>query len=204
MRTKSILFTSTEDDFLRTNRSAMSDRELASRLGRSIRAVESRSRKLSLRHYPMRPFTPTEDETIRAGFGGSSVAIARELERDPAVIRSRAKRLGLGKWKRSFKDFAGYKVAKIERRNGAYARIPEHRYIIEQVLGRHLESAERVHHINGRKRDNRIDNLFLCASDAIHSKAHHSVVKLLAPLLERGLIFFNRTKGVYEVCETSK
>jgi hypothetical protein len=37
----------------------------------------------------------------------------------------------------------------------------EHRYVMEQAMGRELSDLETVHHMNGRRDDNRLDNLQL-------------------------------------------
>lgn len=51
--------------------------------------------------------------------------------------------------------------------------IDEHRYIMEQHLGRKLKRNEYVHHINDNKKDNRIENLMVVTPDE-HNKLHLS------------------------------
>lgn len=51
-------------------------------------------------------------------------------------------------------------------------KIPEHRYIMEQYLGRKLSNKEVVHHIDHNRKNNSIENLVLFPSNSAHIKFH--------------------------------
>jgi hypothetical protein len=46
---------------------------------------------------------------------------------------------------------------------------------MEKFLGRHLTLEERVHHIDGNKTNNNVENLRLFASSSEHKKLHPDI-----------------------------
>lgn len=72
----------------------------------------------------------------------------------------------------------GWKGGRYKNKNG-YIHILinghyflEHRYKIEQLLGRALEDYEHIHHLNGIKDDNRLENL-----KVVINKEHYGEIK---------------------------
>ena len=74
---------------------------------------------------------------------------------------------GIGK----YVDFFGYVQVRTGRTAARYER--EHRLVVERAIGRRLTRKEDVHHINGDKADNRIENL------QVMSKNKHTTYHLL-------------------------
>lgn len=72
-----------------------------------------------------------------------------------------------------------YKAIKV---NGV--KFDEHRYIVEQHIGRKLSRYEIVHHKNGDKRDNRIENLEIMSLSE-HTKLHNVGKKRSADTKEK-------------------
>jgi hypothetical protein len=62
-----------------------------------------------------------------------------------------------------YTDKHGYVLLSERKGDNNYAQ-PEHRAVMEQMLGRKLEKHETVHHKNGIRHDNRPENLELWAS----------------------------------------
>lgn len=73
----------------------------------------------------------------------------------------------------------------------------EHKVIYEKFLGRELTKDEVIHHIDGDKLNNNLDNLVLINSDKNHRHIHHQLEILSMELVKKGLIFFDRKTNKY-------
>jgi hypothetical protein len=78
----------------------------------------------------------------------------------------------------------------------------EHILVVTNFLGRKLAKGEIVHHIDGIKINNKIENLFLTNHKG-HRIAHASLQQIGYKLIQSGLIKFNLSTGKYEL-ETLK
>jgi transposase-like protein len=106
---------------------------------------------------------------IAQGIGVSQAAVSRRL-RAEGVVSSKGHRSGPQhhSWMggRSV-DASGYVTILVQPEDLPYCtpnssgRVPEHRLVMGRAIGRPLEASETVHHINGVKDDNRLENLQL-------------------------------------------
>jgi len=97
---------------------------------------------------------PTRVSTIRGDIrrGIVSAALCRSCTGTVTGIKNN---------KGGFINQNGYRVVSP---NGDGSQVLEHRYVMEQSLGRPLSPGEQVHHINGDRADNRLENLQLRAT----------------------------------------
>ena len=101
----------------------------------------------------------------------------------------------------------GYIVKRVrqKRLNGKFkgrmhrVLILQHRWVMEQHLGRKLHKSEQVHHIDMKKTNNHISNLWLC-SPSDHMSAHHSFNECCNELMGN----FGKYKDIKFNIETGK
>jgi hypothetical protein len=84
-------------------------------------------------------------------------------------------------------DTQGYVWEKVGHRDGATSNgwIQRHRLVVEEHIGRALLDGENVHHRNGRKDDNRIENLELWVTRQPKGQRVTDLVQWAREILDR-------------------
>jgi hypothetical protein len=155
-------------------------------LGSSERVAEKYgvSKKLVLRYMhrfgiePNKRIAPVDEIRDMAKQGTGVIEIARQLKISPVWVRLVAKRNG-------FTITDNYHPGFISKQNGyimlyrphhpfanANGSVMEHRLVMEDFLGRYLEPDEKIHHIDGDKKNNLLENLQLMSLED-HTSLHH-------------------------------
>lgn len=123
-------------------------------------------------------------------FGCSLGTISRTLKIHSVNIRPRIKGPTHPQYKTgTYKDHDNYIIA-------SHSKERMHRTIFQKYIGRELQKWEHVHHVNGIKDDNRIENLVLMPTRE-HSRFHAIIKNLGLEINRENLEKFCRKEGDY-------
>ena len=197
-------YTIEEDNYILANYANMTQREIGEALGRDIKSIQHRAERLGIKKKKCKRWTKEEDEFIKSSYRKlklTEVSIA--LNRDYTETCARAKKLGINNWRRDesskLYDHRGYEVVSFKNNEKP---IMKHRAVMEEAIGRELNSDEIVHHIDTNAKNNELSNLFLC-SKSKHASCHWSLKNCLREgesvesLIRDGTIQFDRKQGLY-------
>lgn len=135
---------------------SMKMKDLSEMLGISVSNLKHRARKLGVKKYESKGWSDEEISFLEEHFpkhGG--LWCSERLGRGFHATHKMAKKLGIEMKHKYIVEENGYMVDISIRSDKRYV----HRKVMEEFLGRRLDSSEIVHHINGDKKDNRLENL---------------------------------------------
>ena len=118
-----------------------------------------------------------------------------------SISENTKRKIGLKNSKEKHPQWIGgkYKMqGYILKRTGIKKYKLEHRLVMGKHIGRELKSSEMVHHLNGIRNDNRIENLVLCENRKEHQFLHRDMERLVYKLIKKGIVKYNRTAKTFD------
>jgi len=180
------------DQVLQWNSQGLTRQEIAERLGLKTHVVQSflQRRNIQPQFLPGRLLVEKGDEVRRLieEEGETHEQVARRLGVHRSTVERYCSSLGLRTARTGPRSGAGHSqrwgggrcltkgwyvsvYAPLHPQARSTGYVPEHRLVLEVVLGRYLDPAEVVDHVDGHPQHNWPENLRLFASNADHLKA---------------------------------
>lgn len=198
-----------ELDYLRKSAKEKSVEEISNYLQRTPKAVRNRLEMIGislrdLKNIKFESWSEEEDNFLKSNYHLMTVKeLQQHLDRTEKAIRSRKNTLGLNnkygklrelRGKEYYINSDGYYLAydkEHKKYNGS------HRVIYEEHYGIKLKSNQYIHHIDGNKKNNKIENLLLCNGCKEHTLIHKQLETISYQLIQEGYILFDKEKKQY-------
>ena len=193
-------------EFLKNNYDKLSVKELSEKLGKTNKSIRSKLERmgLGLRELNRQEIFKWNKEQLDFLKTNYKTMTDREIAKilfnddcDKAAARVFRKRTTL----KLEKDIRGLKYNdnnsdyKSRFHNGE--KIFEHRENAEKKIGRKLLKNEIVHHIDGDKKNNSFNNLYICKDKSEHMRLHDKLEKITMQLVKEGIVKFDEEKKEY-------
>ncbi len=118
---------------------------------------------------------------------------------DYSIPRRKPEGPNHGSWKGGRVNKMGYTSIWMPKHHRAdhNGYVKEHILVMENEFGRKLKKSEHVHHIDFDRKNNSPKNLWVCTNKT-HHIAEWTFMKLAKRLIESGVVFFDKRRGVYD------
>jgi len=83
-------------------------------------------------------------------------------------------------------------------------RVYEHVLEMEKHIGRYLTKTECVHHVDGNKANNNIENLFLCKDTGHHRRLHAKMERFVFALMNQDRVVFDKVGEEFKLVTLPK